>query len=144
MTPDWNQIGRTRSLLDITKILRFQKDRLIAVFETAVTKGIYTIYGVVTKKTSAISDRAFDVWQLNIDIPLKLPPHLLCGSGWNISSGGLIYEYLSTLCPPNHDVMQHTRRVKAGLSRHWVYFPFFLCQLIFLPAPFFYILSLFS
>ena len=42
----------------------------------------------------------------------------------NPTTGGLVYEYLSTLYPPNHDVMQDTRRVKAGFSWHGVYFPF--------------------
>ncbi len=59
----------------------------------------------------------------------------------NPTPGRLIYEYLLTLCPPNHDVMQHTRRVKAGLSWHGVYFPFFLCQLIFLPASPLFLIS---
>jgi len=44
----------------------------------------------------------------------------------NPTTGGLVYEYLSTLYPPNHDVMQDTRCVKAGFSWHGVYFPFSL------------------
>ena len=34
----------------------------------------------------------------------------------------IIYEYLSTLNPTDHDVMQDTRCVKASLSWHGIYF----------------------
>jgi hypothetical protein len=39
---------------------------------------------------------------------------------------GFIYEYLSTFYPSDHDVMQHTQRVKERLSWHGINFPFTL------------------
>ena len=59
---------------------------------------------------------------LQMDVPIAHPSPL---STENPTTGGLVYEYLSTLYPPNHDVMQHTRRVKAGFSWHGGLFPVF-------------------
>ncbi len=46
----------------------------------------------------------------------------------------IIYEYLSTLDSTDHDVMQDTGCVKAGLSWHGIYFVFTLSYVNFLPA----------
>jgi len=48
----------------------------------------------------------------------------------------VVYEDLSTLYTPDHDVVQDTGRVQAGLSRHSSILPQHQipCQLSFLPA----------
>ena len=49
----------------------------------------------------------------------------------------IIYEYLSTRYSTDHDVMQNTGCVKAGLSWHGIYFAFTLSfvNLIFYQCP---------
>ena len=48
----------------------------------------------------------------------------------------IVYEYLPTLYPPDHDVVQDTGRVQTGLSWHGISLPqsLALCQLNLLPA----------
>ena len=58
--------------------------------------------------------------------------------------GEIIYEYLSTLDSTDHDVIQDTGCVKAGLSWHGIYFTFTvsLVNLIFYQRPHSQILSI--
>ena len=59
-----------------------------------------------------------------------------CQAIEKIFSIPVVYEYLSTLYPPDHDVMQHTGRVQPSLPWHGIPLPHNPAhhQLIFLPA----------
>ena len=46
-----------------------------------------------------------------------------CQTIQEIPSIPVVYEYLSTLYPPDHDVMQHTGRVQPRLSWHGISLP---------------------
>ena len=63
-----------------------------------------------------------------------------CQAVQEILSIPVVYEYLSTLDSPDHDVVQDTGRVQASLSWHGISLPqsSALCQLTFLPASPFY------